>query len=96
MKQDIQGFLAELEDIPGTRVFTAARARKGYWLNQFCMTLMNAENRARFGADEHACLDEWPMSKPQKAAELARDYSATIDDGRQYLFFRQAVFHQRD
>ena len=29
-KQDIHEYLAELEDIPGTRVFTAQRARKGY------------------------------------------------------------------
>ena len=30
---DIHSYLAELEDIPGTQVFTAARARAGYHLN---------------------------------------------------------------
>ena len=50
MKQDIHEYLAELEDIPGTRVFTAARARKGYWINQFSMSLMKPENRERFKA----------------------------------------------
>ena len=59
---DIHALLAELEDIPGTRVFTAARSRKGYHLNMFCMSLMQAANRDRFRADEAAYLDEWPMS----------------------------------
>ena len=35
MRQDIQDYLAELEDIPGTRIYTTERARQGYWLNQF-------------------------------------------------------------
>jgi protocatechuate 4,5-dioxygenase alpha subunit len=33
-------------DIPGTTIFDAEQSRKGYWLNQFCMSLMKAENRA--------------------------------------------------
>ena len=37
---DIHAYLAEFEDIPGTRVYTAARARKGYHINQFAMSLM--------------------------------------------------------
>ena len=48
---DIHQYLAAFDDIPGTRVFTAKRARQGYWLNQFCMTLMKAENRERFKAE---------------------------------------------
>jgi protocatechuate 4,5-dioxygenase alpha subunit len=39
-------------DIPGTTVFDAQRSRQGYWLNQFCMSLMKADNRAAFKADE--------------------------------------------
>ena len=31
-------------DIPGTVVFDAEQSRKGYWLNQFCMSLMKAED----------------------------------------------------
>ncbi|MEJ2457153.1 MAG: protocatechuate 3,4-dioxygenase, partial [Novosphingobium sp.] len=46
--QNIHEYLAEFEDIPGTRVYTAARARKGYHINQFAMSLMKAENRERF------------------------------------------------
>ena len=60
-------------DIPGTTIFDAEQSRKGYHLNQFCMSLMKAENRARFKADQRAYLDEWAMTEEQKQAVLARD-----------------------
>ena len=88
---DIHAYLAELEDIPGTRVFTAARSRKGYPLNMFCMSLMKAPNRARFKAGEAAYLDEWPMTAAQKAAVLARDYNAMIDEGGN-IYFLSKIF----
>ena len=83
---DIHAYLAEFEDIPGTRVFTAARARQGYHLNQFAMSLMNAENRARFKADQRAYLDEWAISEEAKLAVIARDYNAMIDLGGNIYF----------
>lgn len=89
--RNIQSYLADLEDIPGTRVFTAARARRGYWLNQFCMSLMKPENRERFKADERAYLDEWPMSAAQKQAVLARDYNAALDEGGN-IYFLAKIF----
>lgn len=85
-KQDIHEYLAELEDIPGTRVFTAARARQGYWLNQFAMSLMKAENRERFKADERAYIDEWNISEDAKEALLARDYNRLLDLGGNVYF----------
>ena len=42
--RDIHAYLAELDDIPGTRVYTAKRARRGYHLNQFAMSLMKPAN----------------------------------------------------
>ena len=92
MSVDIHQYLAELEDIPGTRVFTTSRARQGYWLNQFCMTLMKAENRARFKADERAYLDEWPMTEKQKQAILDRDYNAALDEGGNIYFLAKVFF----
>lgn len=86
MKQNIHEYLASFEDIPGTRVFTAQRARKGYHLNQFAMSLMKEENRERFKADERAYLDEWPMTEAQKAGVLARDYNAMLDEGGNIYF----------
>ena len=84
--RDIHEYLAEFDDIPGTRVFTAKRARKGYWLNQFAMSLMKPENRERFLADEKAYLDEWQITDAAKAAVLARDYNAMIDEGGNIYF----------
>lgn len=85
-RQDIHAYLAELEDIPGTRVYTAARARKGYHINQFAMSLMKPENRERFRADERAYLDEWPISEEAKQALLARDYNRLLDMGGNVYF----------
>jgi protocatechuate 4,5-dioxygenase alpha chain len=83
---DIHEYLAEMEDIPGTRVFTAKRARAGYHMNQFAMSLMTDANRARFKADEQAYIDEWPLSDDQKAALLARDYNRCLDLGGNVYF----------
>jgi len=84
-------YTADFEDIPGTRVFTAARAKKGYELNQFCMSLMKPENRERFKADERAYLDEWPMSEDQKQAVLDRDYNRMLDLGGN-IYFLAKIF----
>jgi protocatechuate 4,5-dioxygenase alpha chain len=73
-------------DIPGTTIFDAEESRKGYWLNQFCMSLMKADNRARFKADERACLDAWPMTEAQKQAVLARDLNRCIALGGNIYF----------
>jgi protocatechuate 4,5-dioxygenase alpha chain len=91
-KQDIHEYLAEFEDIPGTRVFTAARARKGYWLNQFCMSLMKDENRQEFRKDERAYMDKWPMTEAQKQALLDRDYNRAIDEGGNVYFLSKLFF----
>jgi len=84
--KDIHQYLAEFDDIPGTRVFTAKRARAGYHMNQFAMSLMKPENRERFKADERAYLDEWPLSEEQKQALLARDYNRCLDLGGNVYF----------
>ena len=77
----VKDYLEEFEDIPGTRVFTAQRARQGYHLNQFAMSLMKPENRDRWKADERAYLEEWPLSDEQKQALLDRDYNRLLDLG---------------
>jgi len=83
---NIHEYLAEFDDIPGTRVYTAKRARKGYHLNQFAMSLMKPENRDEFRADEAAYLDKWELTPEQKAAVLARDYNAMLDEGGNIYF----------
>ena len=89
--RDIHAYLAEFEDIPGTRVFTAARARQGYHLNQFAMSLMKPENRERWKADERAYLDAWPLTDEQKEAVLSRDYNRLLDLGGN-IYFLSKVF----
>jgi protocatechuate 4,5-dioxygenase, alpha chain len=84
-------YTADFDDIPGTRVFTAQRAKKGYELNQFCMSLMKEANRQRFKADERAYLDETKMSQEQKQAVLDRDYNRLIDLGGQ-IYFLAKIF----
>lgn len=88
---DIHSYLAEFDDIPGTRVYTAKRARAGYHLNQFAMSLMKAENRERWKADERAYLDLWPMTENQKQAVLDRDYNRLLDLGGN-IYFLAKVF----
>ena len=89
--RDIHAYLAEFDDIPGTRVYTAKRARAGYHLNQFAMSLMKAENRERWKADERAYLDQWQMTEEQKQAVLARDYNRLLDLGGN-IYFLAKVF----
>ena len=72
--------------VPGTTIFDAEQSRKGYWLNQFCVSLMKPENRARFKADERAYLDEWPMTEDQKLAVMARDLNRCIALGGNIYF----------
>ena len=69
------------EDIPGTTVFDAQRARKGYHLNQFLYSLMSADNRKRFLSDERAYLNEWPMSEAQRQAVMDRAWNTLLDLG---------------
>jgi len=73
-------------DIPGTTIFDTEQARRGYSLNQFCMSLMDAANRERFKADERAYLDEWDMTEEQKQGVLDRDLNALIATGGNIYF----------
>ena len=74
------------KNVPGTTIFDAEQSRKGYWLNQFCMSLMKPENRVRFKQDERAYLDEWAMTEDQKQAVLARDLNRCIALGGNIYF----------
>ena len=74
------------KDIPGTVVFDATQSRLGYHLNMFCMSLMKAENRAAFKADERAYLQRFAMTDAQRNAVLARDYNRMIELGGNIYF----------
>jgi protocatechuate 4,5-dioxygenase alpha chain len=74
------------KDIPGTVVFDATQSRLGYHLNMFCMSLMKAENRAAFKADERTYLETFPMTPEQRQAVLDRDYNRMIALGGNIYF----------
>jgi protocatechuate 4,5-dioxygenase alpha chain len=73
-------------DIPGTVLFDAEQSRMGFHLNQFCMSLMKAENREAFKADEGAYLDRWQMTEAQKQAVLDRDWNGMLALGGNIYF----------
>lgn len=64
--------------IPGTVIFDARRARQGYALNAFCMSLMRPENRAAFKTDEKTYLARFAMTAEQKDAVLGRDWNGML------------------
>ncbi len=74
------------QHVPGTIIFDAEQARKGYHLNQFCMSLMSEANRARFLADQRAYLDEWPLTEVQKQAVMDLDLNACMREGGNIYF----------
>jgi protocatechuate 4,5-dioxygenase alpha chain len=76
----------EYDDLPGTIVFDADRARQGYHLNMFCMSMMKPENRAAFKANERAYLDRWPMTEEQKQVILRRDWNGMLALGGNIYF----------
>ena len=75
----------EYEDIPGTVVFDAQRARKGYHMNQFLYSLMKAENRKEFLADEHKYLLKFPMTEDQRQAVMKRAWNTMLALGGHVL-----------
>ena len=79
------------KDILGTTIFDMDEARRGYHLNQFCMSLMKATNRDGFKANEKAYLDQWPMGEDQKQAVLDRDYNRMISLGGN-IYFLAKIF----
>ena len=76
----------EYDDIPGTFVFDQDRSREGYHINMFCMSLMKAENRQAFLADEAKYLDRFPLSAEQREAILKRQYNRLLELGGNIYF----------
>src|SRR5262252_3727216 len=71
----------DYEDIPGTWVFDAQRARIGYRLNEFLYSLMKAENRKEFLADEGTYLMKFAMTDEQREAVMKRNWNRLLELG---------------
>ncbi len=76
----------EYDNIPGTFVFDADRSREGYHINMFCMSLLKADNRAEFKADEGKYLDKFPMTAEQRDAVLKRQWNRMLELGANIYF----------
>jgi len=76
----------QFSDIPGTTLFTTLSSRRAYRLHKFCQSLMNAQNRVQFKADEAAYLQRFPMSPEQRQAVRDRDFNRLIALGGNVFF----------
>jgi protocatechuate 4,5-dioxygenase, alpha chain len=47
----------------------------------FCMSLMKAQNRAEFKADQEKYLRKWPLTDEQRQAILERNWGRMIELG---------------
>lgn len=84
--------MKEYDDIPGTFVFDAERARQGYHLNRFCMSLMIEDNRKRFKADERGYVATFGMSEAQVEAVLGRSWNRMLELGGNVYFMAKLFF----
>ena len=67
--------------IPGTTLFDAGQARKGYALNKMCYSFNAAENRSAFLHDEDAYCARYGLNEAQRDAVRKRNVLALIAAG---------------
>ena len=72
---------ARQRDIPGTTLFDAAQARKGYALNKMCYSFNSADNREAFKADEEAYCAKYGLNAEQREAIRAKNVLQLIAAG---------------
>ena len=68
-------------DIPGTTLFDAAQARKGYALNKMCFSFNDPENRKAFLADQAAYMDKYKLTAAQREALASGQVLKMIEAG---------------
>jgi protocatechuate 4,5-dioxygenase alpha chain len=71
----------EEKPIPGTILFDASQAQKGYALNKMCYSFNSAENREAFKADEEAYMKRYGLNEEQARAIRQRDVLGLIAAG---------------
>lgn len=82
----------DYDDIPGTFVYDGRRARSGYRLNMFLMSLNDSTNRDDFRADEDAYLDRYDLSDEQHSAVRERAWIRLLElGGNIYYTFKLAA-----
>ncbi|MCP5266844.1 MAG: protocatechuate 4,5-dioxygenase subunit alpha [Burkholderiaceae bacterium] len=81
--------------IPGTTVFGAEMARKGYALNKMCFSFNDAANRDAFVADEDAYCARFGLNAEQREAIRHRNVLELLAAGGNayYLAKFAGIFH---
>lgn len=82
----------DYDSIPGTYVFDSRRARMGYALNMFCMSLNKVENRAAFKENQAAYLDRFALAEEQRRAVLDRDWLGMLRLGGNIYYTIKIAF----
>jgi protocatechuate 4,5-dioxygenase alpha chain len=82
----------DYESIPGTYVYDSHRARMGYALNMFCMSLNKVENREAFKQNQAAYLDRFVLSAEQRRAVLDRDWLGMLKLGGNIYYTIKIAF----
>lgn len=77
-------------------LFDLSHNRQGKALNRLCGSLMHAENRERFKADEEAYCDAYGLSAEQKRAVLQREWTEMLELGGSIFYtFKLAMLDQK-
>ncbi len=71
----------EVEPIPGTPIFDADAARRGYALNRMCYSFNDAGNRDAFRRDEEGYCAKFGLTPQQREAVRRRDVLAMLEAG---------------
>jgi protocatechuate 4,5-dioxygenase alpha chain len=82
----------DYDSIPGTYVYDYRRAREGYALNMFCMSLNKAENRKSFRESEAAYLQRYNLSPEQRRTVLERDWLGMLKVGGNIYYTIKIAF----
>lgn len=72
---------ADYRGVAGTYVYDSERARTGYVLNRFFVSLRDPANRSAFVADPGAYLDGWELTEAQRTAVLERRWIELFEQG---------------
>jgi protocatechuate 4,5-dioxygenase alpha chain len=67
--------------IPGTTLFDADQAKKGYALNKMCFSFNSADCRKEFQADEEAYMRKYGLNEQQTSAIRAKNVLQLIAAG---------------
>ena len=78
--------------IPDTRVFDLRESHRGYRINKLCDSLIKAENREAYKADEEAYLSKWNLTEEERKLILARDWAGLNDAGGNIYYLLKLGF----